>query len=175
MKNIKRLFIFICLTFFGSSAFLLEGIAVIDYQAIFTQTELAKERIDEATESPDFKDLQDEGVEKQNERIKLVEKFQKDESTLSDSEKNEISKKIQNLTQSVQLISQQLAAKNQELLQELQNEQLQVVNKVVEEIIKAKKIKLVITNQAVLAFDRNDENLNITPQVIEAVNKEQKK
>ena len=35
MKNIKRILIFISLSFFGSSAFLSEGIAVIDYNAIF--------------------------------------------------------------------------------------------------------------------------------------------
>ena len=175
MKNIKKILFFISLSFFGSKVFLLEGIAVIDYNAIFTSTDLALERFDELASSPDFKDLQDEGVAKQNERIKLVEKFQKDESTLSENEKQDITKKIQNLTQSVQLISQQLQSQNQQLLQELESEQREVVQKVVEELIKAKKIRLLISRQAVLSFDTSDKNLHITPDVVDAVNKEQKK
>ena len=98
MKNIKRVFIFVSLSFFGSSAFLLEGIAVIDYNAIFLGTDLARERIDDLRDSSDYKDLTDEAQAKDSERIKLAEKLKKDDSTLSDSEKEEILKKIQTLT-----------------------------------------------------------------------------
>ena len=92
MKNIKRIFIFVSLSFFGSSAFLLEGIAVIDYNAIFLGTDLARERIDDLRDSSDYKDLTDEAQAKDSERIKLAEKLKKDDSTLSDSEKEEILK-----------------------------------------------------------------------------------
>ena len=111
MKNVKKLFIFVSLLFFGNTAFLSDGIAVIDYNAIFLGTDLARERIDDLRDSSDYKDLTDEAQSKDSERIKLAEKLKKEESTLSDSEKEEILKKIQTLYQSIQLLSQQIQAK----------------------------------------------------------------
>jgi len=175
MKNIKRIFIFISLSFFGSSAFLSEGIAVIDYNAIFLGTDLARERIDDLRDSSDYKDLTDEAQSKDSERIKLAEKLKKDESTLSDAEKEEILKKIQTLYQSIQLLSQQIQAKEQEVTQKLQADQAEAVQKVVNELIKAKKIKMLLNSQALLAFDRADEKVNLTPEVVDLINKEQKK
>ncbi len=175
MKGIKRIFIFISLSFFGSSAYLLEGIAVIDYNAIFLGTDLARERIDDLRESSDYKDLTDEAQSKDSERIKLAEKLQKEDSTLSDSEKEDILKKIQTLYQSIQLLSQQIQAKEQEVTQKLQADQAEVVQKVVNELIKAKNIKMLLNSQALLAFDRSDEKINLTPEVVDLINKEQKK
>jgi Skp family chaperone for outer membrane proteins len=175
MKNIKRIFIFISLSFFGSSAYLLDGIAVIDYNAIFLGTDLARERIDDLRDSSDYKDLTDEAKSKDSERIKLAEKLKKDESTLSDAEKEEILKKIQTLYQSIQLLSQQIQAKEQEVTQKLQADQAESVQKVVNELIKAKKIKMLLNSQALLAFDRTDEKVNLTPEVVDLINKEQKK
>ena len=175
MKNIKRITIFISLSFFGSPALSSEGIAVIDYNAIFLGTDLARERIDDLRDSSDYKDLTDEAQSKDSERIKLAEKLKKDESTLSDEEKEEILKKIQTLYQSIQLLSQQIQAKEQEVTQKLQADQAEVVQKVVNELIKAKKIKMLLNSQALLAFDRADEKVNLTPEVVDLINKEQKK
>ena len=174
MKNIKRIFIFISLSFFGNSLFLSEGIAVIDYNAIFLGTDLARERIDDLRDSSDYKELTDEAQSKDSERIKLAEKLKKDESTLSEAEKEEILKKIQTLYQSIQLLSQQIQAKEQEVTQKLQADQAEVVQKVVNELIKAKKIKMLLNSQALLAFDRSDEKVNLTPEVVDLINKEQK-
>tara|TARA_B100001113_G_C21103138_1_gene619615 strand:+ start:173 stop:700 length:528 start_codon:yes stop_codon:yes gene_type:complete len=175
MKTIKNLIIFTSITFFGGSAFLSEGIAVIDYNAIFLGTDLARERIDDLRDSSDYKDLTDEAQSKDSERIKLAERLKKDESTLSDAEKEDILKKIQTLYQSIQLLSQQIQAKEQEITQKLQADQAEIVQKVVNELIKAKKIKMLLNSQALLAFDRSDEKINLTPEVVDLINKEQKK
>ncbi len=175
MKNIKKIFIFISLSLFGNSVFLSEGIAVIDYNAIFLGTDLARERIDDLRESSDYKDLTDEAQSKDSERIKLAERLKKEESTLSDNEKEEILKKVQTLYQSIQLLSQQIQAKEQEVTQKLQADQAEVVQKVVNELIKAKKIKMLLNSQALLAFDRADEKVNLTPEVVDLINEEQKK
>jgi outer membrane protein len=174
MKYIKNIIIFSSILFFGNSAFLLEGIAVIDYQAIFMNTDLARERIDDLRESSDYKELTDEAQSKNSERIKLAEKLKKDEATLSDSEKEEMLKKIQTLYQSIQLLSQQIQAEEQEVTQKLTADQAEAVQKVVNELIKAKKIKMLLNSQALLAFDRSDEKVNLTPEVIDLINKEQK-
>ena len=84
-------------------------------------------------------------------------------------------KKIQTLYQSIQLLSQQIQAKEQEVTQKLQADQAESVQKVVNELIKAKKIKMLLNSQALLAFDRSDEKINITPEGVDLINKDQKK
>jgi len=175
MKKIKILSLLVFGLFFGNLSFSLEGVAVIDYNAIFLGTDLARERIDDLRDSEDYKDLTDEAAAKDGERLKLAEKLKKEESTLSDSEKEDIIKKVQTLFQSIQLLSQQIQAKEQEVTQKLQADQAEVVQKVVNELIKAKKIKMLLNAQALLAFDRSDEKINLTPEVVDLINKEQKK
>tara|TARA_A200000113_G_scaffold98872_1_gene88666 strand:+ start:458 stop:985 length:528 start_codon:yes stop_codon:yes gene_type:complete len=175
MKKIKIVSLLAFGLFFGNLSFSLEGVAVIDYNAIFLGTDLAKERIDDLRDSEDYKDLTDEAAAKDGERLKLAEKLNKEESTLSDSEKEDIVKKVQTLFQSIQLLSQQIQAKEQEVTQKLQADQAEVVQKVVNELIKAKKIKMLLNAQALLAFDRSDEKINLTPEVVDLINKEQKK
>jgi len=175
MKKIKIVSLLVLGLFFGNLSFSLEGVAVIDYNAIFLGTDLAKERIDDLRDSDDYKDLTDEAAAKDGERLKLIEKLNKEESTLSDSEKEDILKKNQTLIQSIQLLAQQIQAKEQEVTQKLQADQAEVVQKVVNELIKAKKIKMLLNAQALLAFDRSDEKKNLTPEVVDLINKEQKK
>ena len=174
MSIIKKITVLISLIFFSNLSFLMEGIAVIDYNAIFLGTDLARERIDDLRDSSDYKDLTDEAQSKDSERIKLAERLQKEESTLSDEEKEEILKKVQTLYQSIQLLSQQIQAKEQEVTQKLQADQAEIVQKVVNELIKAKKIKMLLNSQALLAFDRTDEKINLTPEVVDLINKERK-
>ena len=175
MKKIKIVSLLVFGLIFGNLSFSLEGVAVIDYNAIFLGTDLARERIDDLRDSEDYKDLIDEAAAKDGERLKLAEKLKKEESTLSDSEKEDIVKKVQTLFQSIQLLSQQIQAKEQEVTQKLQADQAEVVQKVVNELIKAKKIKMLLNAQALLAFDRSDEKINLTPEVVDLINKEQKK
>ena len=174
LKLVKKITVLISLALFSNIAFLMEGIAVIDYNAIFLGTDLARERIDDLRDSSDYKDLTDEAQSKDSERIKLAERLQKEESTLSDEEKEEILKKVQTLYQSIQLLSQQIQAKEQEVTQKLQADQAEIVQKVVNELIKAKKIKMLLNSQALLAFDRTDEKINLTPEVVDLINKERK-
>ena len=175
MKKIKIVSFLVFGLLFGNLSFSLEGVAVIDYNAIFLGTDLARERIDDLRDSEDYKDLTDEAAAKDGERLKLAEKLKKEESTLSDSEREDIIKKVQTLFQSIQLLSQQIQAKEQEVTQKLQADQAEVVQKVVNELIKAKKIKMLLNAQALLAFDRSDEKINLTPEVVDLINKEQKK
>ena len=94
MKNYKAILVFISSMLFGNLAFSVEGIAVIDYNAIFLGTELARERIDDLRDSSDYKELTDEAQSKDSERIKLAGRLKKEESTLSDTERADILKKV---------------------------------------------------------------------------------
>ena len=173
MKYIKNIIIFSSILFFGNSALLLEGIAVIDYQAIFLGTDLARERIDDLRESSDYKDLTDEAQTKDSERIKLAEKLKKDEATLSDSDKEEMLKNS-NFVPKHSVAFPTNSSQRTKITQKLQADQAEAVQKVVNELIKAKKIKMLLNSQALLAFDRSDEKVNLTPEVVDLINKEQK-
>jgi len=120
-------------------------------------------------------ELVDEAEAKNNERIKLAEKLKKDEATLSDSEKEEILKRGQSLLQSIQLLSQQIQAKGQEVSQKNIADQTEAFQKIGDELIKAKKIKMLFRAEALLAFDRSDNTVNLTTEFIDLMNKEQKK
>ena len=56
MKKIKIVSLLVYGLFFGNLSFSLEGVAVIDYNAIFLGTDLARERIDDLRDSEDYKD-----------------------------------------------------------------------------------------------------------------------
>ena len=91
---------------------------------------------------------------------------------MSESEKADLYKKIQSLTQDLQFLAQKRGALEQELGQELQAEQAETVQKVVNELIIAKKIKLLFRREALAAFEGTNPLINITPEVIELINQE---
>ena len=115
MKKIKIVSLLVFGLFFGNLSFSLEGVAVIDYNAIFLGTDLARERIDDLRDSEDYKDLTDEAAAKDGERLKLAEKLKKEESTLSDSEKEDIVKKVQTLFQSISFYLNKFKLKSKKL------------------------------------------------------------
>ena len=57
-----------------------------------------------------------------------------------------------------------------EVVQKLQANQGPDVQKVVNDLIVAKKITLLFNSQALLAYDRTNPLINITPEVIELLN-----
>ena len=57
-----------------------------------------------------------------------------------------------------------------EVVQKLQADQGPNVQKVVNDLIVAKKITLLFNSQALLAYDRTNPLINITPEVIELLN-----
>ena len=105
----KKLIIFISsllLTVFSVQSFAnLEGVAVIDYQAIFLGTDLARTSLDELRESGDYKELMEEAQLKDAERLAIAEEFNKDSSTMSDEEQSEKLKKAQSLVSRYSIFS----------------------------------------------------------------------
>mgnify|MGYP005720072589 FL=1 len=91
---------------------------------------------------------------------------------MSESEKADLYKKIQSLTQDLQFLAQKRGALEQELGQKLQAEQAETVQKVVNELIIAKKIKLLFRREALAAFEGTNPLINITPEVIELINQD---
>lgn len=170
----KKLIIFISsiiLTIFSIPSFAnLEGVAVIDYQAIFLGTDQARTSLDELRESEDYKELMEEVQLKDSERLAIAEELNKDSSTMSDEEQSEKLKKAQSLYQDIQFLAQKMQTLENEVVQKLQANQGPDVQKVVNDLIVAKKITLLFNSQALLAYDRTNPLINITPEVIELLN-----
>ncbi len=150
MKKITSALILVSQLFFGSSLLAnTDGMAVIDYQAIFFGTDAARQAFEELQESDEYKEITDDIALKDGERKDAADKLEKDGPTMSESEKADLYKKIQSLTQDLQL-----------------------VQKVVNELIIAKKIKLLFRREALAAFEGTNPLINITPEVIELINQE---
>ena len=173
MKKITSAFILVSQLFFGSSILAnTDGMAVIDYQAIFFGTDVARQAFEELQESDEYKEITDDIALKDGERKDSADNLEKDGPTMSESEKADLYKKIQSLTQDLQFLAQKRGALEQELGQKLQAEQAETVQKVVNELIIAKKIKLLFRREALAAFEGTNPLINITPEVIELINQE---
>ena len=154
MKKITSALILVSQLFFGSSLLAnTDGMAVIDYQAIFFGTDAARQAFEELQESDEYKEITDDIALKDGERKDAADKLEKDGPTMSESEKADLYKKIQSLTQDLQFLAQKRGALEQELGQKLQAEQAETVQKVVNELIIAKKIKLLFRREALAAFE----------------------
>ena len=151
-----------------------EGIAVIDYRTVFLGTDLAREKFEELRDSDEYKTISDESQKKQQELISVSEELQKESKTMSDQEKADMQKKAQTLYQDLQYANQKAQALESELLQKLEAEQTPNVQKVINELVKAKKISLLFNSGALLAFDASNEAINVTPEVINLLNQANK-
>ena len=151
-----------------------EGIAVIDYRTVFLGTDLARERFEELRDSSEYKAISDEAQKKQQDLISVSEELQKESKTLSDQEKADMQKKAQTLYQDLQYANQKAQALEGELLQKLEAEQTPNVQKVINDLVKAKKISLLFNSGALLAFDVSNEEINVTPEVINLLNQANK-
>lgn len=174
MKKIIFYTIFIASSIFSISLNATEGIAVIDYRTVFLGTDLARERFTDLRESSEYKTISDEAQKKQEELISVSEELQKESKTLSDEEKASMQKKAQTLYQDLQYANQKAQALESELLQKLEAEQTPNVQKVINELVKAKKISLLFNSGALLAFDTSNEAINVTPEVIDLLNQANK-
>ena len=135
---------------------------------------MARESFEDLRESKEFKKLAEEGQIKQQELISISEELNKDGKTMSEEDKADKGKTAQTLYQDIQYTNQKLQALEAEILKKLETDQMPNVQKVVNELIKAKKISLLFNSQALLAYDVSNTEINITPEVIDLVNKANK-
>ena len=111
MKKITSALILVSQLFFGSSLLAnTDGMAVIDYQAIFFGTDEARQAFEELQESDEYKEITDDIALKDGERKDAADKLEKDGPTMSESEKADLYKKIQSLTQDLQFLAQKRGA-----------------------------------------------------------------
>ena len=93
----------------------------------------------------------------------LVEKFQKDQEILSDEEKLDMQKQLQDKQADIQFLSNKLQSKAQEVQQEVVSTLTPTFQKVLGELIAQKEYDMIVAPQALLYADPD---LDITEEVI---------
>ena len=135
----NKLFIgFIFLFTLGINA---EGTFVLNAEGAMLNTQYAKDAFKELEEDSDFVADKERLELLQSEGQELVEKFQKDNETLSDEQK-------QDKQNEIQFLANKLQTKQQEAAQAIVAALAQDFQAVLSELINAKKIELVVTPQS---------------------------
>ena len=141
----KLLIAFILILSLGANA---EGTFVLNAEGAMLNTQYAKDAFKELEEDSDFVADKERLELLQSEGQELVEKFQKDNETLSDEQKLDMQKKIQDKQNEIQFLANKLQTKQQEAAQAIVTALAQDFQAVLSELINAKKIELVVTPQS---------------------------
>ena len=96
------------------------------------------------------------------ERAMLIEQFQQDIETLSDEQKVDMQKKVQDKQNEIQFLANKLQTKAQEAQQAVINDLSEDFNRILGELINAKNMDMVVSPQAL--FYANPD-LDITDEV----------
>ena len=146
------------------------SIAVLDPNTALTTTEHANQALEELRSTKEWKEVEEDHQRKVNEYKDIQENLEKEGPTMSEEEIMGAQKRLNSLSQDINFLQQKSQAMIQELQRLVQNEQFPKFNKIVTELMRAKGIKILLTKNAVLAFDENDPLLNLTPEVVELLN-----
>ena len=161
MNKLKVLFLTLLLVAFA---------APINAKTVVLNAEVAMLSTQYAQEA--FKTLdEDAGFIVDRERLELlqaegqalVEKFQKDQEILSDEEKLDMQKQLQDKQADIQFLSNKLQSKAQEVQQEVVSTLTPTFQKVLGELIAQKEYDMIVAPQALLYADPD---LDITEEVI---------
>ena len=117
---------------------------VLDPQRAMLDTQLAKEEIEKFEKSADVVADIERLQLIQTESQELSEKFQKDNETMSEEEKLDIQKKLQDLNNEAQFLVNKLQTKEKQEIELLLQKILPDYQAVLGELIQAKKISLIL-------------------------------
>ena len=127
-----------------------EGIFVLNAEIAMLNTQHAKDAFKELEEGADYIADLERAELLQSESQELAEKFQKDIETLSDEQKLNMQKKIQDKQNELKFLANKIQTKQQETAQTVVAELAQDFQAVLSELINAKKIELVANPQSLL-------------------------
>ncbi len=142
-------------------------IAVLNMQQAIVNTELAQTRLkqlqEEASYSENRKELEELGKSFQDTRAQL----QKDAAVMSAEQQQAAAKQLQEKRADIEHVQRKLQAAEQQLLQQLMQEMQPVLQKAVDELIKAEGIGLLLNQQAAMFADSS---YSITAKVTDKLN-----
>ena len=175
MKFFKTILISIMAVLLTATAYSADlNIATLDPQAALFSTNVAKKELEELENSEEWKEVVEELQAKATEAREIQEKTQKDGPTMSDEDKQEAAQKFQSLQQDINFLREKTNQFRNQTLQLISQEQAEKFQVIVTELIRAKRITLLINSggqQGTLLHA--DQSFDITQEVIDAMNEKE--
>ena len=161
MNKLKVLFFTLLLSAFAAP--INAKIVVLNAEVAMLSTQYAQEAFKTLDEDSGFIADRERLELLQAEGQALVEKFQKDQEVLSDEEKLDMQKQLQDKQADIQFLSNKLQTKAQEVQQQVVGTLTPTFQKVLGELIAQKEYEMIVAPGALLYADPD---LDITEEVI---------
>ena len=139
--------------FASSSAFAMEGVAVIDMRNAVLATQVAQDAFKALEEETEYAANIERATLLQTERQALAEKLQKDAETLLQEEITDMQRDIQEKGKDIEFIVGKVQAKQSETADKVFRDLNPSLQKILSELIAAKEVKLLLGRENVLFAD----------------------
>jgi len=137
----------------STSVYAVDGIAVLDMRSAMVGTLLYQDAVKSLTEESEFAgDLEDANL-LQSEMQSISETLQKDGETLSQEEISQMQRDIQTKNKELEFLGGKLQAKQQETADKVFRQLGPSMQKIIQELIAAKEIKVLLARDQVLMAD----------------------
>ena len=152
MKN-KLLAGLILLSSFSAGLFAVEGMAIIDPQAAMLSTQKAQNAFEALQSDEEFSSNVERVQALQSESQSLAERLQKESETLSQQEIADLQRTIQENSKDLEFIYGKVQSKQAETAEKVMRELQPTFQKIIQELIAAKQVKVLLSRQNVAFFD----------------------
>tara|TARA_B100000787_G_scaffold73069_1_gene53768 strand:+ start:13 stop:549 length:537 start_codon:yes stop_codon:yes gene_type:complete len=159
MKNVFKFYL-LAFLFTAAPVFAVEGVAVIDMRTAVLSTQAASDAFKALEEDADYSANLEEAQSIQAERQAMAEKLQKDLETLSQQEVAQMQKDIQEKGKDLEFLGGKLQQAQEETAQKVFASTGPAMQKIVGELIQAKKITLLLQKGESILF--SDPALDLT-------------
>jgi Skp family chaperone for outer membrane proteins len=140
----------------------LEGVAVIDLRTAVLATQAAKNAFENLEEEAEYSGNLEQARVLQTDRQTLAEKLQKEADTLSQEEITDIQRSIQEKSKDLEFIVGKIQTKQNETADKVFRDLNSSVQKILQELIAAKQVKVLLGRENVLFADTS---LDLTDDV----------
>ncbi|MFL2726525.1 MAG: OmpH family outer membrane protein [Gammaproteobacteria bacterium] len=140
----------------------LDGVAVIDLRTAVLATQAAKDAFEALEEEAEYSGNVEQARVLQTDRQTLAEKLQKDAETLSQEEITDIQRSIQEKSKDLEFIVGKIQTKQNETADKVFRDLNPSVQKILQELIAAKQVKVLLGRENVLFADTS---LDLTDDV----------
>ena len=148
--------------FLALPVFALEGVAVIDLRTAVLATQVSKDAFKALEEESDYSSNVEQARILQTDRQSLAEKLSKEAETLSQEEIGDIQRSIQEKSNDLEFIVNKIQTKQNETADKVFRDLNPSVQKILQELIAAKEVKLLLGRENILF---SDQALDLTDDV----------
>tara|TARA_B100002019_G_scaffold28709_1_gene22563 strand:+ start:24 stop:539 length:516 start_codon:yes stop_codon:yes gene_type:complete len=138
---------------FAVPSFAIDGAAVIDIRTAVLATQAAKDAFQSLEEETEYANNLEQARVLQTDRQALAEKLQKEAETLSQEEITDIQRSIQEKSKDLEFIVGKIQTKQNETADKVFRDLNPSVQKILQELIAAKQVKILLGRENVLFAD----------------------